>query len=107
MDLSVEIYQLTRTFPRDEAFGLTNQLRRSAVSIPSNIAEGQGRSGSREFQHFLSIARGSLCELQTQLEIAQRTGLGSSERIDHAIELSHEVGRILFGLLRSIKAKQS
>src|ERR1700691_5822003 len=86
MDLSVEIYELTRGFPREEIFGLASQLRRSAVSIPSNIAEGQGRSGTREFQQFLSVARGSLCEPQTQLEIARRAGLGSPKSIDDAIE---------------------
>jgi four helix bundle protein len=107
MDLSVEMYELTSDFPREESFGLTNQLRRSAVSIPSNIAEGQGRSGTREFQQFLGISRGSLCKLQTQLEIARRTGLGNSASRDHAIESSHEVGRILFALLRSLKAKES
>ncbi len=106
MDLSVEVYELTRDFPREEVFGMASQLRRAAVSIPSNIAEGQGRSGSLEFQQFLGIARGSLCELQTQLEIAQRTGLGNPDRIVQAIKLSHEVGRLLYGLLRSLKAKQ-
>jgi four helix bundle protein len=107
MDLSVEIYQLTRGFPREEIFGQSNQLRRSAVSIPSNIAEGQGRSGTREFQQFLSVAPGSLCELRTQLEIARRTGRGNPISVDHATELSHEVGKLLFGLLRSLKAKQA
>ena len=65
MDLAVAVYALTKGFPREEAFGLTSQLRRSAVSVPSNIAEGQGRSNTREFQQFLRIARGSNCELQT------------------------------------------
>ena len=106
MDISVDIYGLTRDFPRDEVFGLANQLRRSSISIPSNIAEGQGRSGTREFQKFLGVARGSLCELQTQLEIARRVGLGDPGKIDRAVEFSHEVGKLLFGLLRSLKAKQ-
>jgi four helix bundle protein len=105
MDLSVEVYQLTRGFPREEVFGLASQLRRSAVSIPSNIAEGQGRSGTKEFQQFLSIARGSTCELQTQLEIALRTGLGAPQDIQHALDHSHEVGKLVFLLLRSLQAK--
>jgi four helix bundle protein len=107
MDLSVEVYELTRGFPREEIFGLSNQLRRSAVSIPSNIAQAQGRSGTREFQQFLSVARGSLCELQTQLEIARRTDLANPVAIDHGTELAHEVGNLLFALLRSLKAKET
>jgi four helix bundle protein len=74
MELTVAIYGLTTTFPREEAFGLTSQLRRSAISIPSNIAEGQGRLNTREFQQFLGVARGSNCELQTQLEIWKSPG---------------------------------
>jgi four helix bundle protein len=71
MELTIAIYRLTGGFPREELFGLTSQLRRSSVSIPSNIAEGQGRLGTREFKQFLGIARGSNCELQTQLAIAR------------------------------------
>jgi four helix bundle protein len=70
MDLVTEIYAATRAFPRDELYGLTNQLRRAAVSVPSNIAEGQARFSHKEFHHFLSHARGSLVEIETQLMIA-------------------------------------
>jgi four helix bundle protein len=70
MQLAVAVYRLTDAFPREERYGLTSQIRRSAVSIPSNIAEGQGRTNLGEFRQFLGIARGSNCELQTQLEIA-------------------------------------
>jgi len=104
MDLADVVYRLTRSFPREETFGLAAQLRRSAVSISSNIAEGQGRSSSREFKQFLNIARGSLCELQTQLEIAQRAGLALAEELGSAAQLSHEVGKLLYLLARSIRA---
>jgi four helix bundle protein len=70
MDLTTAIYRITQTFPREERFGISSQLRRSALSIPSNIAEGQGRLNTREFRQFLGIARGSNCELPIQLEIA-------------------------------------
>ena len=103
MDLAVAVYALTKDFPREEAFGLTNQLRRSAVSIPSNIAEGQGRSNTREFQQFLGIARGSNCELQTQLGIARRIGLGNSQLIDDAESLSHEIGKMIFTILGKLR----
>jgi len=103
MELTVAIYRLTQKFPREEIYGLTSQIRRSAVSIPSNIAEGQGRLSQREFKHFLSIARGSNSELQTQLEIARALGFGESTMIDEAEILSHEVGKMLFALLESIE----
>src|ERR1035441_3359988 len=105
MDLTVAVYSLTKNFPREEAFGLTSQLRRSAVSIPSNIAEGQGRSNTREFQQFLGIARGSNCELQTQLEIARRIGLGNSQLIDDAESLSHEIGKMIFTILGKLRSQ--
>jgi four helix bundle protein len=103
MELAVAAYSLTKCFPREESYGLTSQLRRSAVSIPSNIAEGQGRSNTREFLQFLGIARGSNCELQTQLEIARRIGLGDSRLIDDAERLSQEVGKMIFTILGKLK----
>jgi len=104
MDLTVTIYRLTGTFPREEVFGLSSQLRRSAVSIPSNIAEGQGRLNTREFRQFLGVARGSTCELQTQLEIARRLGLGDSQLLNDAEGLSHEIGKMIFTILGKLKA---
>jgi len=74
MDLVLDIYQVTGRFPKEELYGLTNQLRRAAVSIPSNLAEGQGRNSRKEFHHFLGQARRSLLEVEAQLEIAQRLG---------------------------------
>ena len=102
MQLTVAIYRLTQKFPREELYGLTSQIRRSAVSIPSNIAEGQGRDSQGEFKRFLNIARGSNSELQTQLEIARTLGFGESKVIDETESLSHEVGKMLFALLESL-----
>jgi four helix bundle protein len=103
MQLCVAVYRLTRDFPREEAYGLTSQIRRCAVSVPSNIAEGQGRSGRGEFQQFLGIARGSNCELQTQLELARALEFGNSELVAEAEHLSHEVGKMLYSFMESIK----
>jgi four helix bundle protein len=103
MQLTVAIYRLTKEFPREEQFGLTSQIRRSSVSIPSNIAEGQGRSTNGEFRQFLGIARGSNCELQTQLEIARALGMGDVELIGQAESLSHEVGRMIYAFQESLK----
>jgi four helix bundle protein len=103
MELTVVVYRITQSFPREEAFGLTSQLRRSAVSIPSNIAEGQGRLNTREFRQFLGIARGSNCELQTQLEIARRLGLGNLQLLNEAESLSHEIGKMIFAILGKLK----
>ena len=103
MELATAVYRLTKGFPPEESFGLTSQLRRSAVSIPSNIAEGFGRLSRREFKRFLLIARGSQCELQTQMEIAKSLGLGERHLLDESISLSHEVGKMLFALLNQLR----
>ena len=102
MQLTVAIYKLTKSFPREEQFGLTSQIRRSVISIPSNIAEGQGRTTAGEFKQFLGIARGSTCEVQTQLEIARALNFGDAKLIDGAEALSNEVRKMLFGLLESV-----
>ena len=107
MELTVAVYRLTEGFPGGEVFGLTSQLRRSAVSIPSNIAEGYGRLNRREFKRFLLIARGSNCELQTQLELSRAVGLGDFEFLGTAEGLSHEVGKMLFSLLGNLKITSS
>ena len=99
------VYRLTQGFPREEVFGLTSQLRRAAVSIPSNIAEGQGRLNTREFRQFLSVARGSNCELQTQLEIARELGFGNQEMLDEAEGLSRRIGQMISKLLSVLKLK--
>ncbi len=99
MELTVAVYRLTHDFPREESFGLTSQLRRSAISIPSNIAEGHGRMNPREFKHFLLIARGSNSELQTQLEVAVLLKFANGQLLNHAQGLSDEVENMLFALL--------
>lgn len=101
MDLAQAVYDLTRAFPPDERFGLTAQTRRAAVSIPSNIAEGQGRGGDAEFVRFLRIAHGSLREVETQLILAMRCGLVGDESVRPILERCAEVGRLLNGLIRS------
>jgi four helix bundle protein len=107
IQLTVAIYRLTQGFPREEVYGLSSQIRRSAVSVPSNIAEGQGRLSIGEFRQFLGIARGSNYELQTQLEIARSLGFGDSALIDEAESLSHEVGKMVYALLESLKESAS
>jgi four helix bundle protein len=102
MDLVTATYRSTASFPKDEQFGLTSQLRRAAVSIPSNIAEGQGRLSEKEFRYFLGQARGSVMEVETQIQIAQNLGYIKAEQTKELLELCAEVGRILNGLLASI-----
>ena len=102
MDLVTAIYRTSGSFPKEELFGLTSQLRRAAVSIPSNIAEGQGRLSEKEFRHFLGLARGSLMELETQLQIAENLGYLKSESSAALMQVCAEVGRILNGLLASV-----
>jgi four helix bundle protein len=99
IQLAASVYRLTRMFPKDEMYGLTSQIRRSAVSVPSNIAEGQGRLSTGEFRQFLGIARGSNFELQTQLEIARILEFGSSELVNEAEGLSHEVGKMIHAII--------
>ena len=102
--LATEIYRVTESFPKTEIYGLTSQLRRAAVSIPSNIAEGQGRLTKGEFCHFLGMARGSLLEIETQLAIA--FDLRFVGEIEHMRlqEMAEEVCRILNGLIDSMQA---
>jgi four helix bundle protein len=101
MVLVEEIYKITRSFPKEELYGLTSQVRRAAISIPSNIAEGHCRNGRREFIHHLSIALGSLGELETQVILAQRLGyLSDSAPI---LEMASEAGRLLVGLMHSLE----
>ena len=102
MDLTVSIYQLTKNFPKEETYGLISQIRRSSASIPANIAEGQGRRSSKEFQQFLANARGSLLELDTHLELSFRVGYISKNQHNEMREKISEVGRILNGLMRSL-----
>ena len=94
---------MTHDFPREEIYGITSQMRRSAVSIPSNIAEGHGRLSLGEYRQFLGISRGSNFELQTQIEIARALGFGNGKLIDEAESLSHEVGKMIYAILDKTK----
>ena len=105
MDLVDQVYVLTETWPKAEQFGLTNQVRRAAVSVPSNIAEGQGRKSERDFGRFLVIAYGSLMEVRTQLLIGERRMYSSSEKIAAVLATLDETGRLLIGLKRSLSGK--
>jgi four helix bundle protein len=102
MDLVVAVYQATKTFPKEEVYGLTSQIRRAATSIPANIAEGQGRRSKAEFRQFLSNARGSLLELDTHLEVAVRLGYLEPGRHKELQGQLYEVARLVNGLLRSL-----
>lgn len=102
MDLVIAIHRTTSHFPRDEIYGLTSQLRRAAVSIPSNITEGQGRSGAAEFRRFLWLANGSLMELETQLLISERLQYITPEEAHTLLSEASEVGKILNGLIASL-----
>jgi four helix bundle protein len=100
---AVDVYRVTAQFPRHELYGLSQQLRRAAVSVPSNIAEGKGHRSDREFANFLLHARGSLLEVQTQLMIAQELQYISQEEGEHLLALSDSIGRSLNGLINSMR----
>lgn len=104
MDLVSDVYRVTANFPREEVYGLTNQLRRSAVSVPSNIAEGQGRATKGEFIQFLCHSRGSLLELETQVLIASSLGYLNTQQQQVLQTNVTEVARMLNGLLSSLGA---
>ena len=105
--LTLEIYKLTSTFPDSERFGLTNQLRRAAVSVASNIAEGYGRSTKGEYIQFLGHARGSISEVETQLVIARGLEFGSKKLLQTAEDSCSEVGRMLRAMMKSLQSKPS
>ena len=102
IDLVVDVYQLSKSFPSDERFGITSQLRRAAVSIALNIAEGRARLHDREFVHHLSIARGSLAEVETLFEIVQRLGYAPNTALEHCRSQLSEIARMLTGLIRAV-----
>jgi len=102
IDLVTDVYRLTRNLPNAELYGLTNQMRRAAVSIPSNIAEGQGRLSTGEFKQFLGHARGSLYELESQIRIARNLQYLKADETGPLLDRIDEMGRILNGLLKSL-----
>ena len=93
-----DVYQTTKAFPREGLYGLTSQLRRAAVSIPSNIAEGHGRTSKNQFHEFIGHSRGSLLEVETQLEIAFNLGYLDKQQLNRLLAQSSEIGRMLTGL---------
>jgi four helix bundle protein len=107
MRLVVNIYTATQDFPKSELYGLVNQMRRAAVSVPSNIAEGKGRLTDHDRAHFFSQARGSLLELETQILIGEQLKYVSSAQANALVQLSAEVGRMLNALIDSIRPKHA
>jgi len=103
MDFAASIYKVTRAFAKEEIYGVTSQLRRAAVSIPSNIAEGQGRQTTGEFRQFLGHARGSLLETETQILLSERLEYLDKKTTEMLLEQAAELGRILNGLMRSLE----
>ncbi len=106
-DLSLMIYDAAEQFPPHEKFGLANQMERAATSIPSNIAEGYGRGSDREFYYFLSVARGSLYEVQTQLYIASARQYIADEKTDQMNHLLDELGRMLSAFMHRLEVEDS
>jgi four helix bundle protein len=106
MALVLDVYRSTQGFPRTETYGLVSQLRRAAVSIPSNIAEGQARLSTGEFRQFLGNARGSLMEVETQVLLAFELGYLERDESDRLLGAAVEVGRILNGLLNSLPSRK-
>src|SRR6056297_1124989 len=98
IELSVEIYEVTRSFPQDERFGLSNQLRRAANSISANLAEGSGRGSNKDFQRFIGISFGSLMEVVSHLHIARKQNFIPDEQFNFLIERSHQIARMLSSL---------
>ena len=105
IDLASDVYEVTKTFPKDERYGMTVQMRRSAISIASNIAEGAARQGDKEFVQFLHIALGSVSELDTQLEIAMRVNLTSVESLKGLQDMAIRINQMLPGLAQSVRSK--
>lgn len=105
IDLAVDVYKATSTFPTDERFGLTSQSRRAAVSIPSNIAEGAGRNSVKEFNNFLGIANGSSYELQTQLVIANKLEILESKILDPLLTQIDELQKMTYGFQQMLEKK--
>ncbi len=100
MDMVELVYRATKLFPKEELYGLTCQVRRAAVSVPSNIAEGQGRNNKKAFHYFLTVANGSLREVETQMSIAQRLGYVGESQVKSLMALTTEIARIVNGLMK-------
>lgn len=103
VDIALEVYRITGLFPKSEQYGLTSQLRRAAVSIASNIAEGHARKTQKELHRFLNIAKGSLAELETQLIIARELGFADGKQLEAIFAMTDSESKMLSGLMRSVK----
>lgn len=103
MDICEQIYALTADFPADERFGLTSQMRRAAVSVPSNIAEGHGRNSDADFARFVEIAIGSCLELETQLDISLRIGYSPAAEADRLMDECQQIAKMLYALNKSLR----
>jgi four helix bundle protein len=106
MELAAICYEVTKTFPREEMYGMTSQIRRAAAAVPANIAEGQGRENSREFIRFLRIAQGSLKEVETHLLLASKVGVASEESTAPILERRETLGKMIRALIRAIQRKR-
>ena len=107
MDLTDETYKLVKKLPKDVLYALSAQMRRAAVSVPSNIAEGHGRQSKREFAQYLSVANGSLMELETQIMICERQGYLSSGDVNTALSISNEINRMLSALIINLNGQDT
>jgi four helix bundle protein len=107
IELAKECYLLTRDFPKEEMFGLTSQIRRAAVSVPANIAEGNGRENTGEYIQFLRIAQGSLKEIETHLILTREVGICPTEKVEPLLQRSSDIGRMLRALIRTLQDKRS
>ena len=105
VDVVETVYRLTLEFPKHEVYGITQQIQRAAVSVPSNIAEGHARASSKEFLHYISIALGSLAELETQLIVATRLQYLKTQELDSILQQTDETGKMLRGLQKTLMAK--
>ena len=104
VDLVSKVYHITENFPRSEQFGITIQMRRSALSVASNIAEGAARQTKKEFTQFLHMAQGSLSELDTQFEISEKLGYLKKENIEELFQTANEIDKMISGLIKSLKS---
>jgi four helix bundle protein len=107
MALVTDTYKIVSAFPKEEMYGISSQIKRAAISVPSNIAEGQGRNSTKEFIYHLSVAYGSLMELETQLQIAVNLEFVKNDAADSLFLTTAEIGRMINGLSRSLSAKKA